>query len=74
MERRSEIELTNMCLIYDKDRVLAEEKAGTDHEGGLVFPGGHVEAGESLFESVVREIREETGLTVRHPVPCGFKD
>lgn len=43
-------------------------------EGGLVFPGGHVEEGESLRDSVVREIREETGLVIKNPQPCGFKD
>ena len=30
---------------------------------GLTFPGGHVEAGESITASTVREIHEETGLT-----------
>lgn len=74
MDRRSEIELTNMCLIYDKNRVLVEEKTGTNYTGGLVFPGGHVEEGESLTEAVIREMKEETGLTIRNPQPCGFKD
>ena len=41
---------------------------------GLVFPGGHVEEGESLLESVVREMKEETGLTIENPKVCGFKD
>lgn len=74
MERKSEIELTNMCLIYDENRVLVQEKKGTKYAGGLVFPGGHVEPGESLLESVIREMKEETGLTISNPQPCGFKD
>ena len=38
---------------------------------GLTFPGGHVEAGESISASIVREIREETGLTVSNLRMCG---
>jgi len=45
-------------LVYDTDgRILLVRRANE--------PGrGHVEAGESDFEAVVREMREETGLTV----------
>lgn len=74
MSRKSEIELTNMCLVYNKTSVLVQEKKGTRHDGGLVFPGGHVEEGESLRDSIIREIKEETGLTISQPQPCGFKD
>ena len=31
---------------------------------GINFPGGHVEANESVEESVIREMKEETGLNV----------
>lgn len=74
MSRSTKVELTNMCLVYDENRVLVQEKVGTGYEGGLVFPGGHIEAGESMLESVIREIREETGLVIRHPKFCGVKD
>ena len=74
MERKSQIELTNMCLICDGTRILVEEKRGTSYPGGLIFPGGHVEKDESLRDSVIREIREETGLTIRNPKLCGVKD
>lgn len=49
MGRKQQIEITNMCLIYDENRILVEEKRGTKYVGGLVFPGGHVEPGESLL-------------------------
>ena len=74
MSRRSETELTNLCLIYQGSKILVQEKVGTRYPGGLVFPGGHVEEGESLTESVIREMREETGLLIENPIPCGFKD
>ena len=74
MKRRIEVELTNMCLIYDENRILVQEKKGTGLEGGLLFPGGHVEPGESLTNSVIREMKEETGLDLYNPQPCGYKD
>ena len=33
-----------------------------------------MEEGESLTEAVIREMREETGLLIENPIPCGFKD
>ena len=33
-----------------------------------------MEKDESLRDSVIREIREETGLTIRNPKMCGVKD
>lgn len=74
MSRKSEIELTNMCLVYNETSILVQEKVGAKHSGGLVFPGGHVEEGESLRDSIIREIKEETGLTISNPQPCGYKD
>ncbi|WP_195187590.1 8-oxo-dGTP diphosphatase, partial [Streptococcus salivarius] len=38
------------------------------------FPGGHVEAGESFTEAVIREVKEETGLRIASPRICGMKD
>ena len=75
MDRSSKIELTNMCLIYDESRVLVQEKQGLKekYKSGLVFPGGHVEPNESLLDSVIREMKEETGLTIHNPQPCGLR-
>lgn len=64
MNRTQEVELTNMCFIYDENRILVEEKKGTKYTNGLVFPGGHIEQGESFRDSVIREIKEETGLFI----------
>ncbi len=73
MDRRSLIELTNLCLVFRGDEILVEEKIWEDRTG-IIFPGGHVEEGESLLQSIIREVKEETGLTIEHPVPCGYKD
>ena len=42
-------------------------------EGIYGFPKGHVEAGETEVETALREVREETGLTIENPRLCGVK-
>lgn len=78
MERTEEVTLTNMCMVYDGRKVLVEEKLYEDDtEGrskGIIFPGGHVERSEPIVDSVIREIYEETGLTIENPLLCGVKD
>lgn len=37
-----------MCMVYDENRVLVEEKSGKNYKG-IVFPGGHVEAEEAFL-------------------------
>jgi 8-oxo-dGTP diphosphatase len=41
---------------------------------GVAFPGGHVEKGESFTDTVIREVQEETGLTISSPRLCGITD
>jgi len=68
----SKVELTNMCMIYDRtnNRVLVQERVKSWK--GIAFPGGHVEDGESIVDSIIREIKEETGLTISELEPCGI--
>jgi len=67
MEKTGKIILTNMCMLYRKDGSFLVENRKKQDWPGLNFPGGHVERNESISESVIREIREETGLTIRNP-------
>ena len=75
MARMEEVELTNMCMVCDgKGNVLVQNKKGDRTWHGWNFPGGHVEQGEFVTPSVIREIREETGLTIENPKLCGIKE
>jgi len=64
---------TNMCMIYDDSGHVLVQDRKDPNWGGIVFPGGHVEPGESFVESVIREVKEETGLDIQHPRLCGIK-
>lgn len=72
MRRTEPTVLTNMCMITDGDRVLVQDRLDPNWPG-IVFPGGHVEPQESFVESTIREVQEETGLTVSHLKLCGVK-
>ena len=74
MNCKTLVELTNMCMIYDdQGYVLVEEKL-IHNSKGLIFPGGHVESNESVVDSMIWEIQEETGLTISNLQFCGIKD
>lgn len=48
--------------------------AGRISEGTWVFPKGTPDAGESIEETALREVREETGLDVSIVAPIGVID
>ena len=73
MERSERVVLLNMCMVREGSKVLVEEKIRDDIKG-IIFPGGHLEEHEPVVDSVIREIKEETGLTIEDPSLCGVKD
>ena len=52
-------------VVVREGKVLLVQRAGEPLAGQWSLPGGAVELGETLKEAVARELREETGLTVR---------
>jgi 8-oxo-dGTP diphosphatase len=72
MAREERAVFVNMCMIRDGEKVLVIDRQKPDWPG-VTFPGGHVEKDEAFVEAVIREVQEETGLTIEDPVLCGTK-
>jgi 8-oxo-dGTP diphosphatase len=66
------IEMTNMVMIQDKQigKVLVQDRVKSWK--GLSFPGGHIEDNESIVDSAIREVKEETGLAIQNIKSSGF--
>ena len=73
MERAERVILTNLCMIVDGTRILVQDKVGKGADG-IILPGGHVEEHEPIVDSVIREMKEETGLDIENPRLCGVKE
>lgn len=73
MDRTERVELTTLIMVTDdQGRMLVQDRLDPNW-GGVCFPGGHVEPGESFVHAAIREMQEETGLTVEAPRLCGVK-
>ena len=73
MAREEAAIFTTLCMLEDGNgNILVEDRKDPDWPG-ICFPGGHVEPGESFTKAAVREMQEETGLTVLDPQLCGVK-
>ncbi|MBQ7944788.1 MAG: 8-oxo-dGTP diphosphatase [Lachnospiraceae bacterium] len=72
MSRTENVELTVLCLIHNEKQYLLQDRVKKDWKG-YTLPGGHIEPGESIVDAVVREMQEETGLTIQNPKLCGVK-
>ncbi|WP_099159913.1 8-oxo-dGTP diphosphatase [Virgibacillus ndiopensis] len=56
------------CIVIDNEQVLLLKKP---RRGWYAIPGGKMEQGESIKESVTREYREETSLNIKNPRLAG---
>lgn len=72
MSRTENVELTVLCLLHKDGVYLCQDRIKEDWKG-YTLPGGHVEPGESIVDAVVREMKEESGLSIRNPKLCGIK-
>ncbi len=52
------------CILLKENQILLLQKP---RRGWWVAPGGKMEQGESIKDTVIREFREETGVLVKNP-------
>jgi len=58
------------AIVNSQHKVLISKRPADVHQGGLwEFPGGKLEAGESVEAGLLRELQEELGITLTHSRP-----
>jgi ADP-ribose pyrophosphatase YjhB (NUDIX family) len=62
------------AAIIRDGRVLVARRARGPALGVWTLPGGVVEAGETLSEALVREVTEETGITIEPITVAGHRE
>jgi 8-oxo-dGTP diphosphatase len=55
------------AIILREGKILLEQRGNEPARGQWTVPGGVVEVGEILEDSVIREVKEETGLKAQNP-------
>lgn len=70
MNKNSPVHVAVGVLLNGNGKVLIALRPAQSHQGGLwEFPGGKVEAGESVEQALNREFEEELGVSVQACTP-----
>lgn len=67
--------VATLCYVKKEGKVLMlhrVKKENDVHDGKWVGLGGKVEEGESPEDCIIREVKEESGLTIKNPVMKGI--
>ncbi len=74
MAEGSNVTLMTMCLVVQEGKVLLIERPPEKGFPGFIGAGGKVDYPESIAEGAIREVKEETGLTVTKLVYKGLDE
>src|SRR5580704_3721339 len=62
------------AAIVREGKVLVVRRARNPGQHLYTLPGGTVEAGEPLDKAIIREVREETSLTIEPVALAGYRE
>lgn len=66
MDKKRPVVGVGVMIKNKKGQVLLGLRKGSHGAGEWCFPGGHLEFGETFFQTAIRETKEETGLKVKN--------
>lgn len=70
MQSTKRIHVVAAVIYGDSDQILIARRPKHLHQGGLwEFPGGKIEADESAYQGLVRELNEELAINVTTATP-----
>ena len=65
MQKRAQFTVAVYAILKKENKILLMKRCHTGYADGMyVFPGGHLEYNESIYEAVKRELKEEVGIIV----------
>jgi len=65
--------ISQKAIIFNKNRkflTIRRSPTAPIRPGIWDLPGGELDFGEQAFDGIIREIKEETGLSVKYLKPC----